>query len=190
MDPGVRDVQLHERLVAGDDTALAEAYDEWSALVHSVAARITADHHAAQDVTQQVYVHLWERPETFDPRRGTLRAWLCLLARRRAIDHIRSRHSRGRYQTTAAAADAAAHRAHPDVDDGLIWETEAKAVREAVRALPEAQREAVFLAYVEGHSYRQVARVLDIPEGTAKTRLRKALATVADRLADEGLLER
>ena len=186
----MRDVQLHERLVAGDEAALAEAYDEWSAIVHALAARITADHDAAQDVTQEVFVHLWERPEAYDPRRGALRTWLCLLARRRAIDWNRRRQARARYQATAATAEVATHRAQPDVDDALTWRTEAKAVREAVRALPDTQREAVLLAYFQGRTYREVARELEIPEGTAKSRLRRALAAVADRLADEGLLER
>lgn len=188
--PATRDVQLHERLVAGDEGALVEAYNEWSALVHTLATRITADHDAAQDVTQEVFVHLWERPEAFDPERGTLRTWLCLLARRRALDWSRRRQARTRYQTTAGKAELAAHRAQPEVDDALTWETETKAVREAVRSLPAPQREAVVLAYFEGHTYREVARELRIPEGTAKTRLRTALATVAAHLAEEGLLER
>jgi RNA polymerase sigma factor (sigma-70 family) len=188
--PATRDVQLHERLVAGDEAALAEAYNEFSTLVHTLAARITSDHDAAQDVTQEVFVHLWERPDAYDPQRGALRTWLCLLARRRALDWSRRRHARARYQSTAATAELATHRGHADVDEALTWETEAKAVREAVRALPEAQREAVLLAYFEGHTYREVARELRIPEGTAKSRLRVALANVADRLADEGILER
>ena len=188
--PAPRDVQLHERLVAGDEGALVEAYNEWSALVHTLATRITADHDAAQDVTQEVFVHLWERPDAYDPQRGALRTWLCLLARRRALDWSRRRQARTRYQTTAGEAELAAHRAQPAVDDALTWEIETKAVREAVRSLPASQREAVLLAYFEGHTYREVARELRIPEGTAKTRLRTALATVAAHLADEGLLER
>jgi RNA polymerase sigma factor (sigma-70 family) len=188
--PATRDVQLHERLVAGDEAALAEAYNEFSTLVHTLAARITSDHDAAQDVTQEVFVHLWERPDAYDPQRGALRTWLCLLARRRALDLSRRRQARARYQSTAATAELATHRGHADVDEALTWETEAKAVREAVRALPDAQREAVLLAYFEGHTYREVARELRIPEGTAKSRLRVALANVADRLADEGILER
>ena len=188
--PGTRDVQLHERLVAGDEGALTEAYNEWSALVHTLAARITSDDDAAQDVTQEVFVHLWERPQAYDPQRGALRTWLCLLARRRALDWSRRRQARARYQTTAGTAELATHRGQPDVDDALTWETEAKAVREAVRALPPPQREVVLLAYFEGHTYRDVARELRIPEGTAKSRLRAALASVAHRLADEGILER
>jgi RNA polymerase sigma-70 factor (ECF subfamily) len=180
------DVRLRERLVAGDDDALAEAYDRWSTLVHSLAMRITADHAAAQDVTQDVFVHLWQHPDRYDPHRGALRGWLCLLARSRAIDWLRRCRAQDRRHTAAAAI------APPpaEVDDGIIWQTEAKVIREAVAALPDPQREAVLLAYYRGRSYREVARDLGIPEGTAKWRLKAALSRVADCLAAEGILDR
>lgn len=180
------DVRLHERLVGGDDDALAEAYDKWSALVYSLAVRITEDHAAAEDVTQDVFVRLWERPEAYDPGRGALRTWLCLLARSRALDWTRRREARARYHAAAAAAAVE----QPEIDEAVTWQTEAKIVREAVQALPEPQRQAVLLAYYHGHTYRQVAHELRIPEGTAKSRLRLALASLAERLAAEGILER
>jgi RNA polymerase sigma factor (sigma-70 family) len=180
------DVRLRERLVAGDDDALAEAYDRWSALVYSLAMRITADHAAAEDVTQDVFVHLWQHPDRYDPRRGALRSWLCLLARSRALDWLRHR----RVQDRCHAAAAAIAPAPAEASDGIVWQTEAKAVREAVAALPDRQREAVLLAYYRGRTYRQVARDLGIPEGTAKWRLKAALSRLADCLAAEDILER
>jgi RNA polymerase sigma factor (sigma-70 family) len=185
--PDETDVRLHERILAGDDDALAEAYDRWSPLVHTLAVRITDDHGAAEEVTQDVFVQLWERPQTYDPARGALRSWLCMLARSRALDWMRRRRARIRYHASAAALmDGPAD----DVDEAVAWETAAKAVREAVRALPEPQREAVLLAYYHGRTYREVARELEIPEGTAKSRLRVALATLANRLTAEGIVER
>ena len=180
------DVRLHERLLAGDDDALAEAYDRWSTLVHSLAMRITADHAAAQDVTQDVFVHLWQYPDRYDPHRGALRGWLCLHARSRAIDWLRRRGAQHRHHTAAAAI------APPpaEVDDGILCQTVTKVVREAVAALPDPQREAVLLAYYQGRTYREVARDLGIPEGTAKWRLRTALSRLADCLDAEGILER
>jgi len=176
------DVRLRDRLLAGDDDALAEAYDRWAALVHTLASRITTDHGAAQDVTQDVFVHLWEHPDRYDPRRGALRSWLCVLARARALDWVRRRGARARRH---AAAPVPA-----EVDDGVVWQTETKVVREAVAALPDRQREVVLLAYYRARTYRQVARDLGIPEGTAKSRLKAALAEIADHLAAEGILER
>jgi RNA polymerase sigma factor (sigma-70 family) len=76
------------------------------------------------------------------------------------------------------------------VDDAITWEAEVKVVRSAVETLPEPQRAALLLAYYQGHTYREVARELEIPEGTAKSRMRVALATVAKRLTAEGIIER
>jgi RNA polymerase sigma factor (sigma-70 family) len=183
------DVVLRQRMVAGDDDALAEIYDRWAALVRTVALRITDDHSAADDVTQDVFVQLWQRPESFDPARGTLRTWLCLTARGRALDWIRRRRVRIRYDT-AAAAEATVNTNEVDVEESAIWRAETKVVREAVQALPEAQRSVILLAYYCGHTYREVAKLLEIPEGTAKSRLRVALATLAQRLDAEGFIER
>ena len=185
MAAGCDDTGIRERLIAGDDDALAEVYDRWSSLVHTIAARITEDHAAADDLTQEVFVRLWESPRAFDPDRGTLRAWLCMLARSRALDWTRRREVRSRYHAAAPA-----HVDHAHVDDAVIWRAETKVVREAVQALPEPQREAVLLAYYQGHTYREVATELQIPEGTAKSRLRLALSTIADRLYAEGIVER
>jgi RNA polymerase sigma-70 factor (ECF subfamily) len=181
------DVRLRERLVAGDEGALAEVYDRWSALVYTLAVQITEDHAAAEDVTQEVFVHLWERPHSYEPERGVLRSWLCLLARSRALDWTRRRQARARYHARAAAI---AQPPLPDVEEALTLETEAKVMRAAVQALPAPQREVVELAYYQGRTYRQVAVDLAIPEGTAKSRLRVALAALAQRLEAEGIIER
>ena len=180
------DTRLRERLLAGDDDTLAEAYDQWSALIYSLALRITAGHGAAQDLTQDVFVHLWLHPDRYDPHRGALRSWLCLLARSRALDWVRRRAAQDRCHAAAAATAPAPAQA----DDTIVWQAEAKAVRAALAALPDRQREAVLLAYYRGRTYRQVARDLGIPEGTAKWRLRAALSGLAGSLAAEGILER
>ena len=80
--------------------------------------------------------------------------------------------------------------ATPDVDESLMWQTEAKAVREAVQALPEPLQDAIRLAYYGQRTYRDVAKDLAIPEGTAKSRLRRGLSTLAEHLAAEGIIER
>lgn len=87
---------LHERLVAGDGEALVEVYDAHAPVVYGLAIRVTGDHTAAEDITQDVFVRLWERPEDFDPCCGRLRTWLCTVARRRAIDWIRRARTRDR----------------------------------------------------------------------------------------------
>ncbi len=174
---------LVDRLAAGDDRALAAVVDEFGSLVRSVARRVLRDDAAADDVMQDVFVWLWERPDRFDPDRGSLRSFLAVVARRRAIDWIR-RHDADRRRADRAAQDA------PLVDDDLAEDVTARddaaRVRAAVATLPSDQREAVTLAFFGGLSYREVAVALHIPEGTAKSRLRLALAKLSATLGPSG----
>ena len=185
MRGGNSDVQLHERLRAGDDDALAEVYDRCSPLVYAVAVRITGNRTAAEVLTQDVFVRLWERPEAYRPERGSLLSWLCMAARSRALDWTR----RDRVGTQGQADVSAEQGAW--VDEARGWpEPEVGAVRAVIRALPEPQREAVLLAYYSGCTYREVAGRLGIPEGAARSHLRAALARIADSLAAGGITER
>ena len=176
-----RDVR--DRLVAGDDSALCELYDQFSSFVFGLAARVTADRRAAEDVTQEVFVRVWERPDAFDPDRGSMRSWLGTLAHRRAVDFVRREEaSRRRAQREAALVVTP-----PDIEEMATSLAVAERVRCAVDALPEDQRAAVRLAYFGGKTYRQVAEALGIPEGTAKSRLRIGLQRMASMLEREGL---
>jgi RNA polymerase sigma factor (sigma-70 family) len=176
---------LRARLGAGDELALAEAYDQFSPMVYGLAVRVTGDRAAAEDVTQEVFLHLWRRPAAFDPDRGRLRAWLATVAHHRAVDHLRRAGARERYTARAAAEREPA--SPPNPEEAAVAAAVAKRVRVAVDELPEAQRTAVLLAYYEGRTFRQVARLTGVPEGTAKSRLRLGLRRIAARLHAEGL---
>ena len=173
-----------ERLVAADPAALAEVYDQYASFVFGLARRVIGDTRAAEDVTQEVFVALWERPETFDPDRGTLRTWLATLAHRRAVDYVRREEARRRRTQRDAARRATSV---PDVEELASAILTAEQVRSAVEALPPEQREAIELAYFGGRTYREVAVELGIPEGTAKSRLRLGLRRVAAELGDVGV---
>ena len=172
---------LAKRLIAGDESGLGELYDGYGAFVYGLALRVIADRSAAEDVTQEVFVQLWQQPERFDSSRGTLRAFLGTMTHRRSVDHIRREEARRRRENKVAAEPAPV----TSVDDGILHSATSAAVREAVALLPDAQREALELAYFEGNTYRQVADLLGIPEGTAKSRLRLALANIAEVLYPE-----
>lgn len=180
------DALLAARLAAGDDQALAEVYDCLAPVVYGASARVLGDSTAAQDVVQDVFVELWSRPDRYDPAAGTLRSYLSVLARHRAVDLVRSelrrtarqqRHYRltGGQQPRSACDEVTAAEA-----SGMV--------RAAVRLLPEGQRRVVELAYFEGLTYREVAAAAGIPEGTAKSRLRLALAKL-ETVLDRQLLE-
>ncbi len=178
------DVELHRRLVYGDESALRDAYAAYGALVRRVAVRVTQSQTAAEDVAQEVFAQLWTRPYGFDARRGSLRTWLSMLAHRRAVDWVRSE---ARHRRDARADDSALH-AIPDAGPGphetVVDRERSLLLHTALAELPRSQREVVHLAYFAGRTYRQAAVELGIPEGTAKTRLRSALRKLAESLAD------
>ena len=175
-----RDVR--ERLVGNDDAALAEIYDQYSSFVYGLALRVVGDARAAEDVSQDVFVGLWERPAAFDPDRGSLRTWLGTLTHRRAVDYVRREEARRR----RAERDAARAVSAPDVEELATAMVAAERVRAALDLLPTEQRRAIQLAYFGGKTYRQVAEVLGIPEGTAKSRLRLGLRRIAEALEAQG----
>jgi RNA polymerase sigma-70 factor (ECF subfamily) len=173
---------VRDRLVSGDPSALGEVYDQFSSLVYGLALRVIGDPRAAEDVSQDVFVWIWERPEAFDPDRGSLRTWLGTIAHRRAVDHVRREEARRR----RSERDAALARPVPDVGELAAALVTAERVRAALDVLPDEQRQAIDLAYFGGRTYREVAEVLGIPEGTAKSRLRLALRKVGSVLEAEG----
>ena len=174
------------RLAAGDDHALAEVFDAVARSVYGSALRVVGDASAAQDVVQDVFVELWTHPDRYDPAAGTLRTYLVVLARHRAVDLIRSEFRR-------LARQERTYRLTPEPgpvgagDEMLAAET-AGLVRAAVQLLPASQRRVVELVYFEGLTCREVASAVGIPEGTAKSRLRLALARL-ETLLDRQLLE-
>ena len=183
---GGNDELLAARLSAGDDQALAEAFDRFGRAVYGAALRIVANGASAQDVVQDVFVELWRHPGRYDPAAGPLRTYLVVMARRRAVDLVRS-------ELRRIARQERHHRLAPgqplrSPGEEVLAADTASTIRDAVRLLPDGQRRVVELAYFQGLSYREVARAAGIPEGTAKSRLRLALAKLELAL-DRQLLE-
>lgn len=177
------DENLATRLVAGDQTALADAYDQYGSFVFGLARRVTADPRAAEDVTQEVFLALWERPDAYDPGRASMRTWLATIAHRHAVDVVRREEARRRRSEREAARAPLV----PNVEESALAMVASERVRAAVEGLPADQRRAIELAYFGGKTYREVGLVLGIPEGTAKSRLRLGLRRIADALTEGGL---
>jgi RNA polymerase sigma factor (sigma-70 family) len=182
--PSERDAHLLTRIQAGDDRALSAIYDEHIGVVYGVARRVTRDEQLARDVCQEVFAYLWQLPHRVDLTKGSLRAYLAVVAHRRAVDEVRRSERRSR-------AEAVLH--VPQQSDGPeleVVDSAAATWRDQklcalVDALPEEQRTALRLAYFDGLTYRQVAAALGIAEGTAKSRLRLALARLRTLLDAE-----
>jgi RNA polymerase sigma-70 factor (ECF subfamily) len=183
---GDSDALLAARLAAGDALALAEIFDGLAPAVYHGALGVLGDEGAAQDVVQDVFVELWRHPGKYDPAAGTLRAYLIMVARHRAVDLIRSELRRvARQETSYRLAPG-----QPDpspLEEAMASEV-ADTVRSAIRLLPDTQRRIIELVYFGGLTCRDAAKVAGIPEGTAKSRLRLAIAKLEAAL-DRQLLE-
>jgi RNA polymerase sigma-70 factor (ECF subfamily) len=186
LNVGGTDALLAARLAAGDDHALAEVFDRLAPVVYGAALRVLGERTAAHDVVQDVFVELWSHPDRYDPAAGKLRTYLTVLARHRAVDLVRSELRRVARQERHYRLTPGQRYLSPSEE--VTAAEAACVVRAAVRLLPHEQRRVVELAYFEGLTYREVALAAGIPEGTAKSRLRLALAKLETAL-DRQLLE-
>ncbi len=176
------------RLVLGiarfHEEALAEAYRRHGAAVFTLAQRLTGERALAEEVVQEVFLRLWKEPDRFDAERGSLRSFLLANAHGRSVDLIRSETSRRNREERDARLTA---ESGYDVERE-VWDlTVADHVRDALNDLSDGERAAIALAYFGGHTYREVARLLDEPEGTVKSRIRSGLGRLRNSLVDAGI---
>lgn len=159
---------------------LAAIYRDHGAAVTAVARRVCGAQHAA-DVTQEVFLAVWQQPERFDPDRGSMRSFLAALAHNKAVDVVRSEHSRRARQERIDTSETPAQ---ADTADRLLNHDTAAQVRAAVDALPTKEREAIVTTYYGGCTYRRAAAHLAEPEGTVKSRIRTGLQRLRPSLTD------
>lgn len=169
IDPATVAIQ---QAATGDQTAFAAFYDEVAPVVYGTVLRVLRDPSMSEEVTQEVFVELWRQAPRFDSTKGSPRSWAATVAHRRAIDRVRS-------EAAARARDEAdARQAVRDYDvvaDQVSADADRSRVNDALAQLSPTQREAVSLAYYGGRTYREVADLLGVPEGTVKTRIRDGL---------------
>jgi len=161
------DRKMQQRLARGEAAALGELYDRFASLVHGLAHRVLGDEVAADGITREVFAHVWEHPESYDPKQGPLRSWVAALTHRLAVQRLRA-------TETAALAEGGG---------GSTEELERKVRRAAVAAradyivtsMPAPLRAALDLAYFQRRDYRQTAVDLGVTEDEARRRLRLGL---------------
>jgi len=174
---------LLRRAGRGDQAAFGELYDALSPLVYGVVLKVVRDPSQAEEVAQEVFVELWRLAARFDGTKGNAKTWAATLAHRRAIDRVRSeqasrvRHDRDANQTIRVERDVVAAEVESSLDQVRV--------RRALLQLSELQREAVELAYFGGHTYREVAVLLEVAEGTVKSRIRDGMIRLRDELGGE-----
>jgi RNA polymerase sigma-70 factor (ECF subfamily) len=180
------DARLAVAVAARDEQALAELYRRHVGPCLGLARRVLGDRTLGEEVVQEVFVRTWHDPSRFDPARGSMRSFLLAQVHGRAVDLLRAESARRAREERQALRS-------PTVDLDLEREvmelTEAETVRDALATLTDGEREAIKLAYFGGHTYREVAVILDQPEGTVKSRIRAGLLRLRAALIEAGVSE-
>jgi RNA polymerase sigma-70 factor (ECF subfamily) len=177
----VGDAALIVAIGRWNQDALAEVYRRHGGAVFALARRVLRDPGLAEEVVQEVFTRLWSSPERFDAERGSLRSWLLAQVHSRSIDRLRSDTSRKqREERDARRTVEAGYDVEREAWDLVV----ADRVRDVLATLPDGERQAVELAYFDGYTYREVARLLDVPEGTIKSRIRSGLKRLRTELID------
>ncbi len=177
------DEELMSELAAGRREALGPVHSRYASLIFELAAR-SLDRATAEEITQEVFLTVWQKAATFDPTRGTLRAWVSQITQTRVLNELRRRGRRPR--TTSGTTDAGSEYladSEPGPAEAVWHEHRRAAVRAAVDALPPPQREALSLAFLEDLTHEQVADFLKLPLGTTKSRIRSGLKALRGSLA-------
>jgi RNA polymerase sigma factor (sigma-70 family) len=176
---------LLARLAAGDERALGMVYDQHADMVYGLARRVTRDDHLAREITQEVFTYLWSQPNRVDLERVSLRAFLGVVTHHRAVDEVRRVTRRATAESRAQNGEAVDHGHEGAVLDAATQDWRRERLAAMLEQLPADQRAALELAYFDGRTYREVATILGIPEGTAKSRLRLALARLRTMIGPE-----
>jgi RNA polymerase sigma-70 factor (ECF subfamily) len=177
---GARLAELLRRSARGDEAAFAEWYDATSARAFGLAVRVLRDRAQAEEVTQESYLDCWRHAARFDPDKGSAISWLLTIVHRKAVDRVRSAEAADRRDTAYGRRDLTVE--HDQTAEAATASLEATRVRTALADLTTKQREAVELAFLGGYTHTEVATLLDLPVGTAKTRIRDGLIRLRDAL--------
>jgi len=175
-DPG----DLLRAVARGDEKSFGRLYDLVAPRVYGLIRRVLRDPAQAEEVAQEVLVEVWRTAARFDPARGSATAWVFTIAHRRAVDRVRSEQAAAERVLRVGAASV--DTPYDAVADEVSGRLERQQVRNCLDDLTELQRQAVTLAYYQGHSYPQVAELLNAPLPTIKTRMRDGLIRLRDCL--------
>jgi RNA polymerase sigma-70 factor, ECF subfamily len=178
------DVGLVIAIARYNSDAFAEAFRRHGGAVFALAQRMLWERALAEELVQDVFLRLWEQPDRYDQGRGSLRSFLLMDAHARCVDRIRSDTRRREREERSARAGVVADY---DLDLEAYDLDIAEQVREVMATLSDGERQAIELAYFGGHTYREVARILDQPEGTIKSRIRTGLTRLRTQLVDRGI---
>lgn len=166
--------ELLARVASGDQDAFAELYDLLSARVFGLILRIVVNRAQSEEVLQEVFFEVWQSAARFAPNKGQGRSWILTIAHRRAVDRVRASQSSSDRDVRVGMRDIEV--AHDSVAEQVQLSIEGERVGRALTQLPEAQREAIVLAYYGGYSQSEISVLTGTPLGTIKTRMRDGMS--------------
>jgi RNA polymerase sigma-70 factor (ECF subfamily) len=167
----LEETALIQRIRSGDEDAMGDMYDRYSGIVYGVALRVLGNTTAAEDVLQEVFLQLWRNPQAFDANRGRLGPWLAVIARNRAIDHLRKRQPEEDIEDLPISTGV-------NLEDEAAQRQAVTKIRGVLSQLPQDQRRALEMAFFEGMTHTEIAAKTGEPLGTIKTRIRTGLLAV------------
>jgi RNA polymerase sigma-70 factor, ECF subfamily len=179
-DPGMPLAALLRQCALGDEEGFAQLYDLTARRVHGLVLRVVRDPAQAEEVTQEAFLEIWRTASRYEPDRGSAASWLLTITHRKAVDRVRSAEASTRREATYENRNQDIP--HDSTADAAQTSLEAKRVRAALGQLTDVQREAIELAYFGGYTHTEVAALLDLPVGTAKTRIRDGLIRLRDTI--------
>ncbi len=180
---GADAAELMDAVAGGDKAAFGSLYDVVAPRVYGLIVRVLRDRALAQDVAQEAIVEVWRNAGRFDPVRGSVTGWVLTIAHRRAIDRIRAEQGGANRLMKVGVASVAI--AYDEVVDEVTDRLRYQQVRDCLGCLTDLQRQAVTLAYYDGHTYREVADLLKVALPTVKTRMRDGLIRLRDCLGPQ-----
>ncbi|GIW74282.1 MAG: RNA polymerase subunit sigma-24 [Phycisphaerales bacterium] len=182
------DLELMQRVAAGEESAIADLYDRFGSLVYRMAFQTMPTRADAEDAVQEIFVRLWKTADRYDPKRAALVTWVMLLSRRHLVDRLRR--SQARLKPTALG-EASGQMPGPVVssESRLEQDERYRDVLRLVKTLPELQQRVVIRAYLGGQTLRQIGDELDIPIGTIKSALSRALVRLREKVVEEAAHE-
>lgn len=171
---------LLAQIAGGDRAAFAEFYDLTAARVFGLVRRVLVDEAQSEEVTQEIFLEIWQNASQYSPAKGSAMTWILTMTHRRAVDRIRASQSRRDRDLKIGIRDYEG--VSDDVSEQVEITIENERVKKAMEGLTDLQREAITLAFYQGHTHSEVAEILHIPIGTVKTRLRDGMIRLRDAL--------
>lgn len=178
--PAMRLQQLLARVAVGDKTAFSDLYDEVAPRVFGLVKRLLVDHSQSEEVTQEIFLEVWQTASRFDPNKGGATTWILTMAHRRAVDRVRASQSSRDRDVKIGIRDY--QNDYDNVSTSVEVKVEHERVEKAMGRLTELQRQAIQLSYYGGYSNSEVAEILSVPIGTVKTRIRDGMIRLRDEM--------